>query len=403
MAGCTEPMTDDALPLLFKHDAAVPLDLHVPGTDEGIGVRTAARALPGMQKEALLRYGPTGTVWRLVSDEGPWLNGSDLAPFPLGFFTAGLAASYLAEFLTHAQRAGVRVSNLAVQVDTTFAMSGSLLRGTMVGSALPVAVTFRVSGSRSKRQAVELAHLAVASSPADALLRHPVASEFSLDHNGRRVAAQAVPSGARSRAGDPATLFRKARPGDRGDCGDDILLRLDEGHSLDGETPGTSRGSAVGLEDEQERRVRVRGIGHLRTDGLKELRVACLQPTGSVFCLLSDDSAAAGGRERAPSGLAYISAGIAFCFLTQLGRYAQVARFELDGYRIVQDTTFSLPAALRQGGAAPTATPVKTGVFVDSPEKEAEVITLLAMGEQTCYLHAACRSGLKTRVRVLPE
>ena len=42
-------------------------------------------------------------------------------------------------------------------------------------------------------------------------------------------------------------------------------------------------------------------------------------PTGSVFRFLSDDSVRFGGKERAPSGLAYVSAGIAFCFMTQLG------------------------------------------------------------------------------------
>jgi uncharacterized OsmC-like protein len=396
-------MTDKAHPLLFKHDAAVPLGLHVSGTEDGIKVRTAARALQGMQKEALLSYGPTGTVWRMVSDEGPWLNGADLAPFPLGFFTAGLTASYMSEYLTHAQRAGLQVTTLAVQVDNTYTMSGSLLRGTMVGSALPVATSFRVTGSAGERQAVELAHLAVASSPADALLRHAVDGLFSMDHNGRRVPVPAVAAPRDSSAGDPAALFRVARPVERSDCADDILLRLDAVRSLGGETIGEAQGSAVGLQDEQQRQVRVRGIGRLRPDGLKELRVACLQPAGSVFRLLSDDSAAAGGRERAPSGLAYLSAGIAFCFMTQLGRYAQVARYDIDCCRIVQDTNFSLPAALSGSGAASTAAPVDTSVFIDSPEEESRILTLLKMGEQTCYLHAACRSGLKTRIRVLSE
>lgn len=60
-------------------------------------MRAATRALAGMQKEALVDYGPTGATWRVVCDEGPWLNGTDLAPLPLGFFTAGLIASYMAE------------------------------------------------------------------------------------------------------------------------------------------------------------------------------------------------------------------------------------------------------------------------------------------------------------------
>jgi hypothetical protein len=96
-------------------------------------------------------------------------------------------------------------------------------------------------------------------------------------------------------------------------------------------------------------------VGILREDGLKSIRVACFQPVGSVFGLLSDDSALVGGQERAPCGLSYLCAGISFGFMTQLGRYA---------------------------------------------EDEEATQTLLNMGEQTCYLHAACRSAIKTRIRV---
>ncbi|MEE8339101.1 MAG: hypothetical protein V3R56_03085, partial [Xanthomonadales bacterium] len=43
-----------------------------------IDIRVSARALEGMQKEACVQYGPTGTVWHMVCDEGPYLNGTDL-------------------------------------------------------------------------------------------------------------------------------------------------------------------------------------------------------------------------------------------------------------------------------------------------------------------------------------
>jgi organic hydroperoxide reductase OsmC/OhrA len=156
----------------------------------------------------------------------------------------------------------------------------------------------------------------------------------------------------------------------------------------------------VGLSDEQKRQVHVRGVGTLRRDGMKELQVACFQPIGSVFRLLSDDSRVAQGEERAPSGLAYLSAGISFCFMTQLGRYAQVAKHAMHSYQIVQDTSFSTPAVLNGQGDAPTSAPVDTDVFIGNGEDEEKTQTLLKMGEQTCYLHAACRSGIKTRIRV---
>jgi hypothetical protein len=86
-------------PLVYKAAVA---ESPPPGSDtrdDNIAVRTEVRALTGMQKEALVHYGPSGTVWRLVSDEGPYLNGTDLAPFPLAFYTTGMALSFTEELL----------------------------------------------------------------------------------------------------------------------------------------------------------------------------------------------------------------------------------------------------------------------------------------------------------------
>ena len=391
---------NSASPLVFKHDGASPLALKAGRHGRRLQLRAATRALAGMQKEALVNYGPTGTTWRVVCDEGPWLNGTDLAPFPLGFFTAGLVASYMSEFLTHARRAEVEVHELEVMVDNLYGMEGSLLRGTMVGSAQPVEVTFRAKTSTDARETLQLAHLAVASSPADALLRNAVDSMFTLNHNGQTLPATRVAASCTPQHKDPASLFSEVNPGATSDSAANILQRLDEVDSLGGEQLGSERSSAVGLSDTQKRQVHVRGVGTLREDGMKELQVACFQPVGSVFHFLSDDSAAVGGQERAPSGLVYLSAGISFCFMTQLGRYAHVAKHKMHSYQIVQDTSFSVPAAINDKEEMPTSAPVDTHVFIGNEEDEEKTQTLLNMGEQTCYLHAACRSGIKTRIKL---
>ena len=387
-------------PLVFRLDEGASSALAASTAGRRLQVRTATRALSGMQKEALVNYGPSGATWRVVCDEGPWLNGTDLAPFPLGFFTTGLIASYMSEFLTHAKHAEVEVQDLEVQVDNLYSMEGSLMRGTMVGSALPVEATFRAHTSVTNDKVLQLAHLAVASSPADALLRNAVDSLFSLNHNGVQLPVTRVAASPRVQNADPATLFAAAQPAAVADDTDAIIERLDHVDSLGGEKLGTERSSAVGFSDEQKRQVHVRGVGILREDGMKSIRVACFQPIGSVFRVLSDDSAAVGGLERAPSGLAYISAGLSFCFMTQLGRYAHVAKHDMQSYQIVQDTSFSQPAAINESGETATSAAVDTDVFIGNKEDEASTQTLLNMGEQTCYLHAACRSGIKTRVRV---
>jgi len=49
----------------------------------------------------------------------------------------------------------------------------------------------------------------------------------------------------------------------------------------------------------------------------------------------------------------------------------------------------------------PNSAAVDTHVFIGTEEGDEATQKLLHMGEQTCYLHAACRSALKTRVRAL--
>ena len=348
-----ECIEQDPHPLVFKLADPEKLPLKAANTGKRMHYRTATRALAGMQKEALVFDGRNNECWRLFCDEGPWLNGSDLAPFPLGFFSAGLAASYQSEFLSHARQANIEVRQLQVMVDNFYTMEGSLMRGTMTGSALPVEVTFAADTNASSEDHQRLAHLAVASSPADAYLRNAVDSLFSLNHNSKaRPVADVAASSAPAQAA-PDALFPMSTPG-TGTFAGDILERLDAEDGLGGEQLGTERSSVVGLSDNQKRQVHVRAVGRLREDGLKELKVACFQPIGSVFQLLSDDSQAAGGQGRAPSGLALLSAGISFCFMTQLGRYAHVAKHDMQSYQIIQDTSFSQPTAVSPAREAAT-------------------------------------------------
>jgi len=86
MAADTASIESIGHPLVFPTDSQG-LNLEALPPEAGaMRVRTMTRTLAGMQKEAIIQNGPDGTVWRMVCDEGPWLNGTDLAPFPLAFF-----------------------------------------------------------------------------------------------------------------------------------------------------------------------------------------------------------------------------------------------------------------------------------------------------------------------------
>ena len=121
--------------------------------------------------------------------------------------------------------------------------------------------------------------------------------------------------------------------------------------------------------------------------------------SGSQFRFLSDEAPQHGGQGKAPDAVSYISAGIGFCFMTQLGRYAAILRKNLDECRIVQDTHFSVGGATGGTGKRAEADPVETHLYLKTSEGDDFARDILDMGEQTCFLHAFCRTELKPNIK----
>ncbi len=354
-------------------------------------IRSEVRSLEGMQKEALVRDGPSGTVWRMVSDEGPYLEGTDLAPFPLAFYTAGIVFSFMTETLRHAAQLDVEVESLALTSDHYYTMEGSALRGDMVGGAMPIEMAVALGTDASEEEETRILDLAQATSPAEAYMRESLQNTFSLIANGRALELQDLGSSARS-ADDPRSDFNGAEP-QAGEYLDDIITKLAAAEVVHAVTGGA--GSS--LQAVQKRTLHVRGEAKLLSGTLKEIRVQLLQPIGSTFRFLSED----GGRRQAPPALAYLSAGVGFCYMTQLGRYAHITKRDLKSYQIVQDNVFHL-GGLASGDFRPaTAEPVDTRVFLALDEPDEVAQKMVSMGEQTCFLHAAMRGAHPTKVHVV--
>ncbi|MCM8854794.1 MAG: OsmC family protein [Candidatus Thiodiazotropha sp.] len=381
---------DNSYPFVFKTAAYSELPFEDLASDTEIRVRTVTRAMDGFQKEALVMYGPTGTSWRIVCDEGPWLNGTDLAPFPLAYFTTGLAVSLVSEVQALARQRDIMVRDIKVTVDNYYAMEGSIAKGTMTGSAMPVRVKFDIDADASKGILNELGVLAVTASPAFAIMSSALNSCFLLSKNGIDVQLDKTISAMGYNVNDPARLFDSVEPASMQNFLPDILSKGEDGLMI---VTGGSQGSGSGLAMEQKRNLHLRGVCTLRDDGIKETLVQLSKPISGVYRILADESARFGGAERAPGALAYVAAGVSFCFMTQLGRYAHLAKQDLSDYRIVQDTWFSLPSATADGETAAQARPVNTHVFIDSSENDDAARKLVAMGEQSCYLHAAYRGS----------
>jgi uncharacterized OsmC-like protein len=342
-----------------------------------------------MQKEALVASARTGAVWRVASDEGAYLAGLDAAPCPLAFMTTGMVSSFMSEILALAQRRNVALGAIRLVQDNFYTMVGSALKGTMTGGAKDVELTAEIESEADHDTLLRLVTDATVASPVHGFLHGSKQSLFTLCHNGRAIEPARV---QRLRGGvppDPAAHFDAVAPA-AGDWSG--LVRRG------GMTPKAAHSVTLAndsLAEQQNRLLHLRGICTLREDGVKEIEQQLFNPHGSIFRFLCDE-APGGGTGRAPDAASYLSAGIAFCFMTQLGRYAKIAKKALEGYRVVQDTHFSPTAADGPG----RADPVETHVYVDSRENDDFARTALDMSEQTCFLHALLKADLRVRVRV---
>lgn len=354
----------------------------------GTAVRFAARSLSVMEKEGVVVSCGSGKAWRLVSDEGAYLDGFDEAPCPLSFLTTGMVSSYMTELLALAQQRGIAIRDVCLVQDNYYTMKGSALKGTMTGGAKDIELEARIGSDADAETLRALVCDAVAASPLNGLMRGEKESLFTLTHNGVEIApekAKPVRGGALS---DPGEAFESVRSG--GGEWSGLINR--GGMSPRTEEATSSQGSS--LAEEQDRVLHIRGICTLREDGVKQIEQHLFNPHGSIFHFLCDEQG------RAPDAASYIAAGIGFCFMTQLGRYAKIAKKDLSSYKVVQDIHFSKGGASGGTGQAGSADPVETHVFLESGEDDQFARDALDMGEQTCFLHAFCRTDLKARVRV---
>ncbi|MBN8920766.1 MAG: hypothetical protein J0H62_08835, partial [Rhizobiales bacterium] len=244
-------------PLTFKlRDATGPSPLL--GAEGSDTIKVEARQMAGHQKEAVVTDGITGAVWRMTSDEGTHLTGTDLAPFPLGFFNAGFTGDLHRRILQIAEQRSIAISDIEIELVNHYWLTGSFVQGTGEGHAEPTDIEVRIASPAGTREVEALVAAALDASPAVALQRQALGDNtFALYINGRR-----------------------------------------------------------------------------RT-------------------------VAAGGKAAAaPSGLALLSAGISFCYMTQLSRYIENMKFDIGGVRLVQFNPF-------RAAAKAEALPIDTHLFLN--------------------------------------
>jgi len=360
----------------------------------GETVRLIGRSLSVMQKEAIAVSSHSARAWRLVSDEGAYLDGADEAPPPLAFLSTGMVASYMRELLALAEARGIAIDDVELTLDNYYTMKGSALRGTMIGGAEAPVLTARIKSDAPREMLEEMLLRATVASPLNGLVSGVREGVFTLTHAGKEVAPRRVPRLDSPALGDPDPHFETISPAP-GDWSD-LLHRGD----LTPPSEETNSSAGSSLTEDQDRRLHIRAVCTIREDGVKLIRESMFNPRGSMFQFLSDEAVENGGGGRAPDAASYLAAGIGFCFMTQLGRYAKIHKRDLSAYRIVQDIDMTLGGISSATGEPGDATEPRTHVYLVSKEDADFGRDLLDMGEQTCFLHALCRTPLNTRIQL---
>ena len=390
------PLLDSGLPIFFEIVDVDALGVSLPPNRYGQTVRVWARSLSVMQKEAVVVSARSGKAWRLASDEGPYLNGFDAAPCPLSFLTVGMVASYLNEILALAKQRSIAIRDIVLRQDNYYTMEGSALNGTMIGGALPVDLEVHIDCDAGDGEIHTLLAQAVDASPLNGLMRKRHESLFSLTVNGGEIDTGETARVQQAAEGDPAAAFS----GIPANVDTAPNLRLVHRLAAVEVQEGVVGGAGSSLQASQKRKLHLRATCKLRSDGVKEITQELFSPLGSTFQFLSDETEEFGGQGLAPDAATYMSAGIAFCFMTQLGRHAKITKKNLTDYGVVQDTHFSLGGASGGTGQPGDADPVETHTYLTTTEDEEFARRVLKMGEQTCFLHAFCRTELKTKIRL---
>ena len=255
-----------------------------------------SRMLQGHQREGVVKEGANGSSWRLTCDEGKHLKGTDLAPFPLGFFNAGLHSDLVGRMLTLAKVRSIELEDLQIDLQNHYWMTGSFFRGTGEGFSDPATVAVRVKSSAPADSIKRLIDDAIKASPAMAAMRTPLTNTFALYVNGRRRSIAELAASEADDAPDPYVTYSSV-PKPLPQWANDNSLIHKTGEIESGEvTPAPTGTNSRIIRNIHGRSVLLDQAGVVETDTWLG------HPGMSHFTLKSDERI---GGDTAPCGLLY--------------------------------------------------------------------------------------------------
>lgn len=384
-------LRESGSPLFYPAGNPAEMGITAPFPHLGTAIRVAVRSLTVMQKEAFVASSRTGLTWRLASDEGAYLDGYDEAPCPLAFLSVGMVSSYMNEITALATQRGITICDIRLIQDNFYTMSGSGARGTLAGGAKDVALEVQIDADADAQTLQVLTYDAISASPLNGLMRGTIESLFSLTHNGRDLTPDKARRTVAPVPADPGAIFTVPEIVPPGGWSH-LIVRTGEISPKGAPVPSAAKNPKDAAPPFPVIQLCVSATR--RSDGMTEISQSLCNPQGSIFRFLSDETG------RAPDAETYISAGIAFCFMTQLGRYAKAVKKNIHDYRILQDSHFSLAGASDGTGKAGSAAPLETHCYLETEHEDSFARVVLDMAEQSCFLHAFCKTDLKARVRI---
>jgi hypothetical protein len=275
--------------------------------------------------------------------------------------------SVLSAIVRSAREYDVPLHELSVEQDTLYHIEGSFLAGNARGSAEPPVLHIRVEAGSD--DVVSAVGDAIRIAPALALSRDLLENRFGISIEGGSPKWGLDETFEHLQLSEPPPA--------------DVIEKLSTAERVENDP----HGAGVGLRAEQKRTIHVKGRGEWLADGLFQTNVDLVHPIGSSFRFRADESG-----EKAPPPEAFLVAGVAFCYMTQLGRYAAIRKRPLSDYRIFQENRF-LPDGRDPGRCR--AHPFLTQVLLDAGWSGEAGRDLVVVGERTCFLHATMRQSLK--------
>lgn len=369
----TNRLEDISFPLAFLSKQG-----NNSATDSLYSFHVEARQLHHHQKEAVVACSNTGDEWRFTSDEGGHLKGSDLAPFPLGYFNAGMHGDIIQWILQVAKDKAMEISSIELSVINHYWLTGSFVLGTGHGHSEPPDIKVSIQSSATSEQINGLVHEALQKSAVISYLNQGLHNTFAIYANGRRRTVIDLNDSLASDIEDPFKVRLTAPSPVAGYVINDAIHKL--AAKVDGEVVLASASpSGKVLRNIHGKSKWEAGASTIDVDTYLELAGAS-HFNFKVSVLESN--------RQYPPGFALLCAGITFCFMTQLSRYIENMKMPIAGLRVVQDSSYQIH------DQSAVASALDTHLFINGTADDATCTTLLSVSERTCYLHATAITPL---------